>query len=92
MPMHRGTITRILYALFALGTAHLLLLAGVESQRAWVLHQELQIVSSQVKALEVEVRELKSELAHAADPAYLEARARALGYVYPEEVLRAPPR
>ena len=90
--MKPGLLGRVLYTLFALGTAHLLLLAGVEAQRGWALRAELGIVSGQVEALRAEVHALKDELAHAEDPAYLEARARALGYVYPDEVLHAPPR
>ncbi len=90
--MKPGAFGRIVYVFFALGTAHLLLLAGVEAQRGWALRQEMRIVSGQLEALEAEVAALKSELDHAGDPSYLEAKARALGYVYPEEVLRAPSR
>lgn len=90
--MKPGIVGRVLYLLFALGTAHLLLLAGVEAQRAWALRQEVRIVGGQIEALSAEVSSLKSELEHADDPAYLEAKARSLGYVYPEEVLRVPPR
>jgi len=90
--MRQGVVARTLYVLFALGTAHLLLLAGVEVQRSWALNQEVRIVDGQLEALTAEVAALKSELARADDPAYLEAKARALGYVYPEEVLRAPSR
>lgn len=90
--MKQGIVGRILYVLFALGMAHLLLLVGVEAQRGWALRQEVRIVGGQLEALTAEVVALKSELAHANDPAYLEAKARALGYVHPEEVLHAPPR
>ena len=90
--MKQGIVGRVLYVLFALGTAHLLLLVGVEAQRGWALRQEARIVSGQLESLAAEVAALKSELAHADDPAYLEAKARTLGYVYPEEVLRAPSR
>ncbi len=87
-----GLVGRALYTVFALGAAHLLLLAGVEAQRYWALRAEQRIVSGQVEALRAEVHALKGELAHAEDPGYLEAKARGLGYVYPDEVLHAPPR
>ncbi|WP_293170792.1 septum formation initiator family protein [Oceanithermus sp.] len=90
--MKSGGVYRALYVLFALGTAHLLILAALELQRGVALRQEIAIVAGQTEALAAEVEALKSELAHADDPAYLEAKARALGYVYPEEVLRAPSR
>lgn len=81
-----------MYLLFALGTAHMLLLSGVEAQHALAYRQELRLVNRQIASLRNEVGAIRQELQHADDPAYLEKKARALGYVYPDEVLHAAPR
>jgi len=52
-------VYRILYVIFALGTAHLLMLCGVEAQRWLARSQELQLVSAQTSALEAEVASLR---------------------------------
>ena len=85
-------VYRLLYLLFALGTAHLLLLWGVEAQRSMALRQQLRLVAVQTQELDREVKGLREELKRADDPAYLEEKARSLGYVYPDEVLHAAPR
>ncbi|WP_457630138.1 FtsB family cell division protein [Oceanithermus sp.] len=90
--MRERGVYRILYLLFALGSAHLLLLCGVEAQRWIAQRQELRLVAGQTEALAAKVANLREELARADDPAYLEEKARSLGYVYPDEVLHAEPR
>jgi len=85
-------VYRILYIIFALGTVHLILLCGVEAQRWLAQKQELQLVAGQTQALEAEISGIRGELQRAADPAYLERKARSLGYVYPNEELHAEPR
>jgi cell division protein FtsB len=82
----------MLYLIFALGVAHLLLLCGVEGQRWLAQRQELHLVAGQTGTLAAEVANLREELARADDTAYLEERARSLGYVYSDEVLHAEPR
>ncbi len=90
--MRERGVYRILYVIFALGTAHLLMLCGVEAQRWFAQKQELQLVAGQTQALATEVTGIRQELQRADDPAYLEEKARSLGYVYPNEELHAKPR
>lgn len=90
--MKPGWVYRTLVALFAVGTVHLLILSGLEVQRGLALRHELTLVANQTEVLAAEVENLREELQHASDPAYLEARARELGYVYPQEALHASPR
>jgi len=85
-------VYRILYVIFALGTAHMLMLCGIEAQRWLAQKQELKLVAGQTQALAAEVAGLREELQRADDPAYLEEKARSLGYVYPNEELHAKPR
>ncbi|WP_457638184.1 septum formation initiator family protein [Oceanithermus sp.] len=85
-------VYKILYVVFALGTAHLLMLCGVEAQRWLAQKQELKLVEAQTKALAREVAGMREELRRADDPAYMEEMARSLGYVYPNEELYAKPR
>lgn len=84
-------IYKVLYLVFSLGTAHILLLCGVEVQRWFSQERELKIVAAQTAALQAEVLALKEELKLADDPAYLERKSRSLGYVYPNEELHASP-
>ncbi len=92
IPVRDRSVYRLLYVLFALGTAHLLLLWGVEAQRSMALSRQVRLVAAQTADLESRVQSLREELKHADDPAYLEERARSLGYVYPNEVLHVAPR
>jgi len=85
-------VYRILYVVFALGTAHLALLCGVELQRYFAQEQQLQLVEAQTKAIAAEVASIRQELVWADSPDYLEEKARSLGYVFPNEVLHAKPR
>jgi len=85
-------VYRILYVVFALGTAHLALLCGVEVQRYFAQQQQLRLVEGQTRALAAEVASIRQELARAENPDYLEEKARSLGYVFPDEVLHAKPR
>ena len=89
--MRERSIYRVLYVIFALGTAHLMMLCGVEAQRWLAQKQELRLVAGQIRALEAEVVGVREELKKADDPKYLEKKARSLGYVFPDEELHAKP-
>ena len=91
-PVRERGVYKILYIIFALGTAHILLLWGVESQRLFAQKQELRLVAQQTQALASEITNIRQELQRADDETYLEKKARILGYVYPDEELHAKPR
>lgn len=87
-PTLERPIYRILHLVFALGVAHALFLLGQEGVRAYRLAQERARLEEALSRAEARVAELKAELAAAQDPAHLEALARRLGLVRPEETLK----
>lgn len=79
---------RLLTLLFALGLAHALFLLGQEGVRAYHLAQERARLEAALRQAEARVARLRAEVEAAKDPAHLEALARRLGLVRPEEVLK----
>ncbi len=77
----------LLVLLALVGCLHAFFLLAVELDRTLVHKREIARLSADVAALEREASELRQIAAHAADPTYREALARALGFVYPHERL-----
>ncbi|MEN2981728.1 MAG: septum formation initiator family protein [Thermus sp.] len=81
-------VYRLLRLVFALGLAHALFLLGQEAVRAHQLAKERGRLEEAVRQAEARVARLRAEVEAAQDPAHLEALARRLGMVRPEEILK----
>lgn len=73
--------------IFALGTLHLLVLAGLETMRFFQNRAEIQAAEARASDLESKVSKLKEDVDSAITPEYREAMARRLGYVRKDEIL-----
>lgn len=77
----------LLVSLALIGCLHVFFLLAVELDRTLVHNREITRLRAEVAALDNEANELALVQAHASDPAFKEALARALGFVYPHERL-----
>ncbi|GIW23919.1 hypothetical protein [Meiothermus sp.] len=84
-------IYRFLHLIFAFGTLHLLVLAGLETQRYFQTQQAIATVQRRLEALEKRNQKLYDELQIAADARYREGLVRQMGYVLKDELLYLHP-
>jgi cell division protein FtsB len=81
-------IYRVLHLVFALGLAHALFLLAQEGVRAQKLAQERARLEAELEKKRAAIARLEALVAAAKDPEHLEALARRLGFVGPEEILK----
>jgi outer membrane murein-binding lipoprotein Lpp len=80
-------IYRFLHLVFALGTLHLMVLAGLEAQRFFQTRTAIQTTQASVERLNQQITNLAEEVDAAEDPTYKEAMIRRMGFVRKDEQL-----
>jgi cell division protein FtsB len=84
-PLPVKRMSRILLVLGLVGSLHVLIMLGIEVNRTLEMRQGITRLSTDVKALESEVAELKAVIEHRNDQNYLEQLARQQGFAFPNE-------